>query len=168
MDDLSPEQAEEFESEWIAQESETLVNWINFGRKTNLDAMEVYHARRNSNRELIAATRALEASDPECAIARYYQAIANIASYATLKTEDGLIGRLLDEERQELGYSGDVEALDRLTLCLSRLGRGIEAQSAAEKYFAEYRADQSLRLAESIKKRVARATRSGGLPSSSA
>lgn len=162
MDDLSPEQAEEFENEWIAQESGTLVNWINFGRKTDFEALETYHARRNANRELIAATRPLEKSDPERAISAYYQAIASIAAYASLKTEGGLIGRLLDEERQELGYSGELEALDRLTLCLTRLGRGTEAQSAAEKYFSEYRADRSLRLAESITKRVAKAARSGG------
>ena len=162
MDDLSPEQAEEYESEWITQESETLVNWINFGRKTDFDALEKYHAHRNANRELISATRPLETSDPERAIAAYYQAIANIASYATLNTEDGLIGRLLHEERQDFGYSGELEALDRLTLCLSRLGRGIEAKSAAERYFAAYKADQSLRLAESIKKRVAKAVRSDG------
>mgnify|MGYP003382322109 CR=1 FL=1 len=28
VDDLTPDDAEEFESEWIVQESETLVNWI--------------------------------------------------------------------------------------------------------------------------------------------
>jgi hypothetical protein len=162
MDDLSPEQAEEFENEWIAQESATLVNWINFGRKTNFAVLEKFHTRRNANRVLIAAARKMEISEPEQAITIYYQAIANIASYATLKTEDGLIGRLLDEERQEIGYSGELEALDRLTLCLSRLRRGSEAKAATERYFAEYKADQSLRLAESIKKRVAKAARSGG------
>lgn len=162
MDDLTPEQAEEFESEWIAQESETLVNWINFGRNTNFDALEEYQALRNANRERIAAARPLETSDPEHAIAAYYRAISDIAGYAMLKTEDGLIGLLLDEERQEVGFSGELEALDRLTLCLSRLGRGAEAQSAAEKYFASFKADQNLRLAESIKKRVAKAARGGG------
>jgi hypothetical protein len=162
MDDLSQEQAEQFESEWIAQESDTLVNWINFGRKTNFEVLEKYHARRNANRELIASTRQLESSDPERAVVAYYQAIASIASYATLKTEDGLIGRLLDEERQEVGFSGELEALDRLTRCLSRLGRGTEAKDATERYFAEYKADQNLRLAEAIKKRVTKAVRSAG------
>lgn len=159
IDDLSPEQAEEIESKWIAQESEALVNWINFGRKTDFKALEKYHALRNENRELIAATRQLEKSDAELAINAYAQAIVNIASYAMLKTEDGLIGRLLDEERKELGYSGELEALDRLPICLLRLGRGSEAQAVMAQYFADYKADQRLRLAESIKKRVAKATR---------
>jgi hypothetical protein len=158
-DDLSPQDAEAVESEWIVQESDTLVNWINFGRKTDLGAVDKYHALRNANRELIAETRPIEKLDPERAVSAYYQAIANIAAYATLKTEGGLIGRLLDEVQQELGYSGELQALDRLTLCLRNLGRGTEALAAAEKYFAEYRADAALGLAESIRKRVAKVAR---------
>ena len=161
IDDLSPEQAEEVESKWIAQESEALVNWINFGRKTDFTAIKHYHSLRNANRELIAATRTLEKSDTEHAINAYALAIANISNYSMLKTENGLIGRLLDEERQEFGYSGELEALDRLTICLLRLGRGAEAQAAMGQYFANYKADQRLRLAESIKKRVAKATQKG-------
>lgn len=162
VDDLSSEQAEELESEWITQESDTLVNWINFGRKTDFEALEKYHTLRNANRDLIAATRNLEKSDPDRAISAYRTAIASITAYATLKTEDGLIGLLLDEERREFGYSGELEALNRLTLCLTRHGRGKEAQAAVEAYFTEYRADLSLRLAESIKKRVAKSIHIGG------
>jgi hypothetical protein len=157
---LSRAQAENLEDEWIAQESETLVNWINFGRKIDFDALNKYHALRDANRELIVATRSLEKSDPELAISRYYQVIADIEAYASLQLERGLIGLLLDEEKQEFGYSGELQALDRLTLCLTHLGRALEARSATEEYFAKYRADQELRLAELIKKRVAKATRS--------
>ncbi|WP_223511015.1 hypothetical protein [Pseudomonas sp. BF-R-05] len=153
-DNLSPAQAEDLENEWIAQESETLVNWINFGRKIDYDALNKYHALRDANCDLIVATRSLEKSDPELAISRYYQAIANTWAYASLQLEPGLIGLLLDEEKQEFGYSGELQALDRLTLCLKHLGRALEARSATEEYFATYQVDQELRLAESIKKRV--------------
>lgn len=159
VDDLSSEEAEELENKWIAQETDTLVNWINFGRKTDFETLDKYHALRNTNCELIAATRFLEKSDPEHAISSYYQAIQNITGYASLQTEGGLVGLLLAEERQEFGYPGELEALDRLTLCLTRLGRGEEARSVTERYFVDYRADLSLRLADSIKKRVAKATR---------
>jgi hypothetical protein len=162
MDDLTAEEAEEYESAWIAQESETLVNWINFGRKTDFEALKRFHALRDANIELIASVRPLEKSDPERAVAAYYQAIANIAAYATLQTESGLIGHLLQEERQEVGCSGELVALDRLTLCLTRLSRGGEARTAADDYFTMYRADLSLRGAEAIKKRLVKAVRSSG------
>lgn len=158
-DNLTPEQAEELESRWIAQEGDRLVNWINFSRKTVFEALSRYHALRDANRQLIAATRAKEKADPEAAVAAYKRAIENAAAYAKLRTEEGLIGQLIEEERQELGYSGELEALDRLTLCLVRLGRGADALAASDKYFTDYRIDSARSLADSIKRRVCKAAR---------
>jgi hypothetical protein len=159
-DNLSPDQAESLESEWITQESETLVNWINFGRKTDFEALDRFHKLRDANRMFIQESKGLEKSDPEEAIARYYKAMLAIANYARIKTESGLIGLLLDEERSEVGYSGEIVVLDRLTLLLARQGRGREAAAAAEEYFSQYRADASLSAATSIRKRVSRSTAS--------
>jgi hypothetical protein len=160
-DDLTAEQAEALESKWIVQESETLVNWINFGRKTDLEAVGLFHKLQRENRERIAATRPLERSDPERAVANYYEALRSISAYANLKTEGGLVGALLEEQRAETGISGELVVLDRLTLCLVRLGRAVEAQSVAELYFKEYRSDEQLAAAAAVKKRVERAVRSG-------
>ncbi len=156
-DDLTADDAEEIESEWIAQESESLVNWINFGRKTDLEQLDSFHKLRDSNRQLIAAAREVEKSDLNQAIAMYYRALECIDSYANIQYEGGLIGRLIDEERRENGTSGELVVLDRLTLCLTRVGRGRDAQQAAADYFAKYRADEALGGAEPIKKRVAKA-----------
>jgi hypothetical protein len=157
VDDLTKEIAEELESEWIVQESDTLVNWINHGRKADLDALERFHKLRRENRERVAAARSVEKSDPNHAVASYYEALRAIASYAKLKTEEGLVGTLLEEERAESGYSGELVVLDRLTLCLVRLGRGAEAKAIAQQYFREYRCDEQLAAASAIKKRVERA-----------
>lgn len=156
-DNLSPAEAEELESEWIAQESETLVNWINFGRKTDFEALDRFHKLRKSNCELIASARPYEKVDPERAVSIYREAIENIADYAMITYEGGLIGQLLEEKRSELGYSGELEALDRLTLCLTRLRKSSAALSAAEEYFEKFRADKSLKLAETIMRRVTKA-----------
>lgn len=156
-DNLSPEEAEELESEWIAQESDTLVNWINFGRKTDFDALDRFHKLRDTNRELIASARHYEKLDPERAVSMYREAIENIAGYAMIKYEGGLVGQLLDEEQEEVGYKGEIEALNRLTLCLARLRKGNAALSAAEGYFKKYRADKNMKLAEAIMKRVTKA-----------
>ena len=119
-DDLTADEAEELESEWISQESETLVNWINFGRKTDFEQLEQFHKLRDSNRQLITVAREKEKSDPDQAIAMYYRALKCIDSYAKIQYEYGLIGRLIDEERREKGTSGELVVLDRL-----RLGRTI-------------------------------------------
>lgn len=158
-DDLTADEAEELESEWIAQESETLVNWINFGRKTDFEKLNKFHELRDANRQLIFTARETEKSDPYEAIEMYYRALDSIDSYANIQYEDGLIGKLIEEERRDNGISGELVALDRLTLCLARVGRDIEAYKIAGDYFVKYRADAALKAAAPIKKRVARAVR---------
>jgi hypothetical protein len=162
VDDLSSTEAEEIESEWIAQKSGTLVNWIDLGRKTDFAAIERRGQLRRANLDLVEHARNLEKSDLHQAVILYQQALDRIDAYASIQPELGLIGRLLDEERQEVGISGEWEVLDRLTLCLCRSDRGPEAATAARDYFAKYRADERLVLATRIKKRVAKAASSRG------
>lgn len=155
-DNLAEDEAEELESEWFIQEAPTLVNRVNTGHQTDFEALERQNNLRAANRERIARARALEKTDPERAVALIIEAIDLIAEYATIATERGLLGKLLGEEREENGISGELLALDRLTLGLVRLGRTEEARRRAEQYFALYRADAQLRAADTIKKRVAR------------
>lgn len=162
VDDLTSVQAEEAESEWIGQESETLVNWVNLGRQTDFEANARYHALRNANHQLIAAARQIEQSSPAEAIKLYYQALANIEAYATIQAEGGLLGQLIDEERAEFGIRGELSLLDRLTLCLIRAGRASEAATVSAQYFSKYRADEALTGAARVKKRVAKAAGTGG------
>jgi hypothetical protein len=62
-DDLSPEQAELAESEWIAQASDTLVNWVNMSRGYDSEALDRFHRLRDANRTAFDAARKLESSD---------------------------------------------------------------------------------------------------------
>jgi hypothetical protein len=156
VDDLTSTQVEEVESAWISQESDTLVNWVNFGRKTDFKLLDQFHKLRNANRELVASTRAKEKAATDEAIRSYYQALANIEAYATIQAERGLVGCLIDEEREENGISGDLSVLDRLTLCLVRAGRSEEAKDITEQYFAKYRLDEKLSAAEPINKRISK------------
>lgn len=156
-DDLNADEAEELESAWIAKESDTLVNWVNMGRKTDFAILNKFHMLRNANRDLIASSRKLEKSDPELAIQQYRSAILNVSSYATLSYERGLVGQLIEEQEQAFGFSGELEALNRLTLCLCRLARGSEAKIAMDDYFKQYRADAARDLAQIIKRRVEKA-----------
>ena len=113
-DGLDTDDAEDLENQWIFQESETLINWINFGRKTDFSALDTFHKERDANRELMAYARNLELLDLEQAIAAYYRALHNVASYAAIEYEQGLIGQLLAEEKEELGASGSLRFLTAL------------------------------------------------------
>ena len=67
------------------------------------------------------------------------------------------MGQLLQEEALECGRSGEISALDRLSMCLIKLGRPEEAANRARSYFDLYRLDQGTKTAERITKRIEKA-----------
>lgn len=156
-DDLSIQEAEEVEAAWIAQCSNDLVNWFNMGRATDYQALERYHKLRNTNRALIQQAKAIEKRDLAQAAKKYVQAIGAIPQYASISYEKGLVGKLVDEEAEEIGRSGEIEALDRLTMCLIKLERAAEAAQHVTGYFALYRRDLQLGASQRIAKRIEKA-----------
>lgn len=71
--------------------------------------------------------------------------------------EGGLVGQLLDEEADELGICGQYETIERLTICLVKLGKVSEAVQRSEDYFALYRRDRELAAFQRIQKRLEKA-----------
>ena len=156
-DNLSAEEAEEVEAAWIAQCSDCIVNWQNMGRATDFKALERYHKLRNATRSLIQQAKVHEERDMAEAANMYIEAIEAIAQYASIKYEKGLVGDLLDEEAEEIGQAGEIEALDRLTMCLVKLERATDAAEHVNRYFTIYRRDLQLSAAQRIKKRIEKA-----------
>ena len=132
-DGLTQQEAENLEDEFVGEYGTLLVNWINGSRQFDFEAMERFHTLRDANRARIAAARELEQADPEEAIRRYREAIGHMAEYARMKTETGLVAELSDPPCWD-----DSEALDRLTLVLSKLKRHEELVQDAAAYFALY------------------------------
>jgi hypothetical protein len=158
VDNLSEEDADYMETAWIAQcNPKTLVNWINMGRELDMDALNRYHRLRDANRSLIQQGRSMEKSDLEKASEMYVQAINAIAAYASIQYETGLIARLRQEEDAETGINGEIEAIDRLSICLTKLGRPQEAANQVDAYFSLYRRDLFYSVVPKIKKRIEKA-----------
>jgi hypothetical protein len=157
QDNLSAGKAEEAEAAWMAQCSDDLINGVNVGRATDFQALERYHKLRDANRSLIQQGKAIEERDMAQAVKMYVQAIEAIREYAFINYEKGLVGQLLGEEADELGRSGQIEALDRLTMCLIKLERSAEAAQRANNYFALYRRDLQLAASRRIAKRIEKA-----------
>ena len=153
-DNLSAEDVEEVEAEWIAQCADTVVNWINMGREIDIEASDRRHSLRAANLSLIQQARAIEKQDIEKAVSMYTRAIEAIQGYASITYKKGLVGQLLEEEAA--GISGEINALDRLTICLVKIGKATEAAQYTKKYFLLYRRDQRFKVAERIVKRVAK------------
>lgn len=86
----------------------------------------------------MAETRPLEVTDPEKAIANYRLAMLAMYAYEKIVTEVGLIPELMGDR-----YKGDAHILDRLTLCLFKLGRYDELDAAVIEFKAGFRTAKS-------------------------
>ena len=157
QDNLSSDEAEEMEGVWMGQCSDDLAYCGSPQLATDLQALEQYHALRGANLSLIQQAKAIEKSDLVQAVNLYAQAVEAIRGYALIDYGKGLIGQLLREEAAEFGAYGEIEALDRLTLCLIKLQRPAEAAQHAESYFALYRRDLQRLAAQRIAKRIQKA-----------
>jgi hypothetical protein len=127
------------------------------GRKTDFEALDRYHNLHAANLSLIKQAKAIEKKDLEKAASMYIQAISAIQAYAFISFEKGFVGQLLEEEDAELGVCGEINALNRLTICLIKIGRPAEAFQHTDNYFSLYRRDLQSRVAERITKRVNKA-----------
>jgi hypothetical protein len=134
-----------------------LVNWVNYGRETDFDALDRFHQLRNENRDLASKAKELEKVDIQKAISLYLKSYEAIEGYAYIQAEKGLIGQLIDEDREENGIKGDLAVLDRLTLCLCKAKRHVEAVRVTEMYFENYHGDLKHKAAERILKRIEKA-----------
>jgi hypothetical protein len=144
----------------MAQCGDTLVNLENFHRGGNWEMYDHLHKLTGENRALIQEAKAIEKNNLAEAASMYVRAIEAIKEYAFISKEtleNGIVGKLLEEEVEENGRRGELEALDRLTMCLIKLGRSAEAAQHVNNYFALYRGDQQLVAATQITRRIEKA-----------
>lgn len=157
-DDLEEDTALEIEEELIAHYGKQLINWQNYGRVFNQEILGKYWELRNRNKSLIEICNVLEKIDIEIAIDGYRKAIIATSEYFNLDwEEDSLVKRINDmmnSEKEGGGKNGEIAAIDRLTICLCKLGHLEEAKKEAEKYFSLFPYDKVYSAYERIIKRV--------------
>lgn len=156
-DNLTKDEAETVENAFIAQQGDNLLNCFNLGRSLEFEVSEQYWKLKQTNRVQIQTAKATEKDDLELAAKLYIKAIEDTHVYAFMRYEGGLLGKLQEEEAAELGHHGELEALDRLTMCLIKLGRTSEASERMKAYFTLYCKDLCLKGSERITRRVEKA-----------
>lgn len=116
------------------------------------DAIAEYHRINNAGRELVKATRLLERTDLSAAEAQYRQALAMIRECHTLATSRGLIVHGF------MPNQTDTAALERLVLCLLKLGRVQDAGREIDAYCEMFPHAREMKLLTIIRARVEKAT----------
>lgn len=144
-DGLTESEAEQLEEQLIAKYGEQIVNWINPGRQFDFDALAAYHHARDANRRFVEETKAIEATDLAAAAERYRVALQRMREYESMTLERGLVAELA------VGPNwGDPNILNRLTLCLQKLGLHRELLDEADRYFAEFPSAKSMSIGKQV------------------
>ncbi len=138
----------------LVREGAELLGYDSPSRKIDIAKVSEYHRLRNRTMQDVKDTRALEKSRPEEAVHRYLDALERMYEYSAMECETGLVADLARERR-----AADIVILDRLTLCLGKLGRHQEAGAASERFFEQFPHYSDSTVGRAILKRVARASR---------
>lgn len=148
-DGMTEDEAEAVEIKLIAEYGDQLVNWVNPGRQFDYQAIETYHKLRNANRRFVEETKTIEASNPEAAIESYRAALIKMCDYESMTLERGLVADL------SVGPDwGDPNILNRLTICLQKLGRYSEMVEETDQYFAQLPSAKGMTIGKQIVKRI--------------
>lgn len=101
-----------------------------------------YHALRNENGLLIREAKRMEYTDLEKAVELYRKALERMKEYTNIEMQNweiftGIAQELYTEYLLET-IDGDIEIIDRITLCLKKLKRLDDIVMEVEKYLALY------------------------------
>lgn len=117
-------------------------------KSVNYKELAKYHGIRSAAKEVSEKSKKLEREDINSAISGHNSAIELLIQARSLK---------IYSEDTDHGYGGDIECLNRLTICLCKAGRAEEAQAAAALYFSTFPQDRDLKSAAQILKRLEKA-----------
>jgi hypothetical protein len=152
--------------EWdlIALFGEHTVNIFNTARKTDFDVNARFHKLRKANWTEIAAAQDLFESEPKEAEAAFRIAIHNMAEYARLNWEEGLLAELAAEIHPSWNChlnANDLSALNKLTMLLKGQARWEELIAVTNEFFETYPETRSQGIAQQVIKRPEPGSRSG-------
>jgi len=155
-DGLREDEAAYLEADLMAKYGGQLVNWQNMSRSVDYKAYERYRALEKENARRLMTAKDFEKQEPEKAIVLYREALECMMEWTQGSREAehftgvaaNLYAKMIAETR-----TGDINILDRLTLCLKRLDRQEELDSEVEEYLVKFPHAKSLAGFQKILKR---------------
>jgi len=155
-DGLQEDEAAYLEQDLMAKYGGQLVNWQNMSRSADYKAYDKYWALEKENARRLVAAKEFEEQEPEKAVVLYREALKCMMEYKKGLREaehyTGVAAELYAKMIAET-TTGDINILDRLTLCLKKLERQEELDSEVEEYLVKFPYAKSLVGFQKILKR---------------
>lgn len=163
--DLDEESALSLEDTLMEQHKRSLINWINPDRHGDWATIAKYWELRKEDDDFHARAKEVEKDNLEDAVKLYKEEIKRVREYldvlmnyygSELSSSTGMAKRVYQDYYIK-SYVGahDLRSLDRMSICLKKLGRLDEAREEVRSFFEEFPTSSRWGLAEKIKKRVA-------------
>lgn len=167
--DLDEESALFLENELMIKHGRTVINRISATRHGDWSLISEFWKLRKEDEIANDRAKVIEKHDPEAAIALYREGIGRVRKYLSVllgyyETEaDNASGRtrsiLLEYHREGLLNECCLFSLNRLTLCLKRLGRLSEAVDDVERFFGDFPSAKCMKTGLAITKRITQISR---------
>lgn len=156
-DGLQEDEAADLEGDLMAKYGGQLVNWYNMSRSVDYEASEKYQALEKENARRLVAAKEFEKQEPEKAVVLYRKALKCMMEYKKgLRETEHFTGVAAEMYAKMIAETstGDINILDRLTLCLKKLERQEELDSEVEEYLVKFPHAKSLAGFQKILKRT--------------
>lgn len=137
QDGLYENNALMLENELMSENSDTLVNLVNWSRRSNYEVIDLYHKKRDQYRRLINDAKLITSTDPEgalaLALAKEALTLVHECAALMLNFETGLIAEMTNHRRV-----GDAHVIARIVLCLKKLKDDAQLVQMVDEYFELY------------------------------
>lgn len=139
-ENFTEDEAHDLEDDLIVEYGGQLVNWVNIGLDMDYKMYDIYWSLRKENEEIFKQTN--EVTNLEEAVCKYKEIIARMIDYEQMETDGGKkytgIAREVYLEFCNENKAGNIEMLNRLTICLKKLGRKKEMANVVNEYLKEF------------------------------
>jgi hypothetical protein len=160
-DNITEDDAHYLEDDLMVKYGGQLINWVNMGLDMDYKVYDEYWDLRKENEELLKEAKKQERTDIEKAISLYREAIIRMIKYEKMNTNQakkytGTAREVYLEVSAEWEAlkAGNLDILDRLTICLKKLNRPQEIVLEVNKYLKEFPGAKERATAQKILKRA--------------
>ncbi len=156
-DNMSEDEAVWFEEDLMSKYGGQLVNWSNLHRSADFERQKQYWKYRKENDLLLDEAKKTESIDLERAISLYKQALKAMKESDSLGYNNEYYTGLALVVYQEIineFRTGNIYILDRLTVCLKKLGRKGDIVKEVKDYLNMFPAAANIKTFSKIMKRA--------------
>lgn len=153
-DNLTSIEAEDFEWQLIERYSQKLLNHVKPDMEFDNKASDKLVSTLNNIKKSEVKAKKLESTDLNESVVIYKKCLDDLNKIKNINPDGSFLGVIKEEESLANGFSGRLFLIDRLTICLKKLGKLAEAKEVSIQYFYNFKKDQSKSVAKKIAKRV--------------